>query len=61
MTLAKEVFSKKYTFQVTKENETQIEVPFEFLSKEEMASDYDMKEPLGRIVAIPTMYSTLPI
>ena len=43
------MFTKKYTFSVTKENETQIEIPFEFLSKEEMASDYDMTEPLGSI------------
>ena len=43
---AQEIFAKRYTFTVTKEKETEIEVPFEFLSKEEMANDHNMTELL---------------
>ena len=44
--MVQECFVKRYTFSVTKENETSMDIPFEFLSKEEMAEDpYHMNEP----------------
>ena len=42
-----DTFVKRFSISSTKEKEEEVNIPFEFVSEEEMANDYDMSANLG--------------
>ena len=44
-----DAFIKRFSFTTTRENELQVEVPFEYLSKEEMSTEHGLSELLVRV------------